>query len=51
LGGVCVSRQWYPDACRTAGDYGLASAASFGLDIAQNVFSEFWPDLKKRLHR
>ncbi len=51
VGGAYISRQWHPASDRTAGRYISASAISMGLDIAKSVFAEFWPDLKKLLHR
>ncbi len=49
VAGVCVSRQWYPDSDRKAEDYVSSSAISMVLDIARNVFNEFWPDVKRLL--
>jgi hypothetical protein len=47
-GGALISRQWFPDAeDRTATRYASVCAISLGLDMARNVFSEFWPDIKK----
>jgi hypothetical protein len=48
--GVIVSRQWYPKADRTAGQYLSSIAISTVLGAAKNIFDEFWPDIKKRLH-
>jgi hypothetical protein len=48
--GVLVSRQWYPKADRTAGHYAGAIATSIAVAAAKNLFNEFWPDIKKRLH-
>ena len=48
--GVIVSRQWYPKADRTAGQYIGAIATSIALSAAKNVFNEFWPDIRKKLH-
>jgi hypothetical protein len=47
VGGVYISRQWYPEPERTAEKHVSASATSLGLGIARNVFSEFWPDIKR----
>jgi len=49
VGGVCISRQWYPESHRSTDQYIAAAAASIGLDIAKNIFNEFWPDIKRRL--
>jgi hypothetical protein len=45
-----VAHQWYPDAYHTTGDYLVGGGISFGLDVAKNVWSEFWPDVRRRLH-
>ncbi len=47
FGAVWISRQWYPQSHATAGDYITSGAISISLDVAGNVFNEFWPDLKK----
>lgn len=46
----CVAHQWYPDTYHTTGDYLTGGGISVGLDVAKNVFSEFWPNVKKVLH-
>jgi hypothetical protein len=48
--GGTVARQWYPDSYHTTGDYLSAGAISVGWNMARNVFSEFWPDIRKWLH-
>lgn len=50
-GGAIISRQWYPKGGRTTGEFFSAGAISIGLDAAGNVFEEFWPSLKKLIHR
>ena len=46
--GVCISRQWHPENDRSAEDYILSIAISIGIQSAKNVFTEFWPDIKKQ---
>jgi len=50
LGGGAISRQWYPDRYHTTEDYLIGGGVSMGWNMARNVFSEFWPDIKRRLH-
>ncbi len=50
-GAACISRQWYPDAYQTPADCVASGFRSLGLDAAKNVFCEFWPTLKKMVHR
>jgi hypothetical protein len=45
-----IERQWRPEADQTIGQYAASSAVWLGLDAAKNVFTEFWPDIKRRLH-
>ena len=46
--GVFVSRQWRPETSRTTVDYITGAAVSVGAQAAKNVFTEFWPDIKKK---
>ena len=46
--GVYVSRQWQPERSRNAKDYIQDAAVSIGIQSAKNVFTEFWPDIKKK---
>ena len=46
--GVYVSRQWHPESARTATGYIQGMATSTGIQLAKNVFTEFWPDIKKK---
>ena len=46
LGGIFISRQWYPEHSRTAEEYMISIATSLGYDAGRNVFREFWPDIK-----
>jgi hypothetical protein len=45
-----ISRQWQPDRYHTTGDYLTSGLTSIGLDVAKNIWSEFWPDIRKRIH-
>lgn len=51
FGGAYISRQWQPERKHKMSEYLTNSAISIGIDAAKNVFSEFWPDLKRMLHR
>jgi hypothetical protein len=42
-----VSQQWHPENERTTRNYLEGVGISFGTNIAQNIFQEFWPDIKK----
>jgi hypothetical protein len=44
-----VSRQWHPDSYHTASDYLTAGLQSIGIDAAKNIWTEFWPDIKRQL--
>ncbi|MDR0310727.1 MAG: hypothetical protein LBJ21_03970 [Acidobacteriota bacterium] len=46
--GVYISRQWRPEGDRGAADYIRSAAISVGARSAQNVFMEFWPDIRKK---
>ncbi|MBN2318218.1 MAG: hypothetical protein JXR49_04040 [Acidobacteria bacterium] len=46
LGGIFISRQWYPERSRTGEEYMISIATSLGYDAGKNVFREFWPDIK-----
>jgi hypothetical protein len=50
FGAAYVSRQWHPDSYHTTGDYLTSGFSSVGIDAAKNIFSEFWPDIRKWLH-
>jgi len=51
FGAAFISRQWHPDSYRTTGDCLISGFTSIGIDAAKNVFSEFWPDIRKMFHR
>jgi len=44
---VYISRKWHPEKYRTTGDYLQGAATSIVIQSAKNVFTEFWPDIKK----
>ncbi len=47
---VALSNAWYPDT-RTASDDAQKWAIQVATDSFSNVLKEFWPDVKRRLHR
>jgi hypothetical protein len=51
LGAAFLSNQWYPDRLNTAGQGFMQGGIILGFDAAGNILSEFWPDLKKLVHR
>jgi hypothetical protein len=51
VGAACIAKQWYPESYHTASECLTSGITSIGLDTAKSVFSEFWPDLRKLLHR
>ncbi len=50
FGAAYVSRQWHPDTYHTTSDYLTSGLSSIGIDAAKNVWSEFWPDIRRLLH-
>ncbi len=51
FGGAYISRQWYPERKREVSEYLISGGISLGVDMAKNVFNEFWPDIRNRLRR
>ena len=50
-GAAFVSNQWYPDRYHTL-RHGLVDGSTrLGFDLAKNVISEFWPDIKRKISR
>jgi hypothetical protein len=51
-GAAFISNEWYPDRLNTV-KLGLSQGSTqIGFDLIQNLSSEFWPDVKKKLlHR
>ena len=49
-GAVALSNAWYPDT-RTATDNLEKLAIQCATDAFSNVLKEFWPDVKRRLHK
>jgi hypothetical protein len=50
FGGEYVSRQWRPERYHNWSDYMSSFAVSLSLDAAKNLFNEFWPDVKRKIH-
>jgi len=50
ISAVYLSRRWHPEIDRKSANQVSAGGISLGLEMARNVFSEFWPDIKKKLH-
>jgi hypothetical protein len=50
FGAACIATRWSPESYRTASVCLTSGMISLGLDTAKNVFYEFWPDVRKRLH-
>jgi hypothetical protein len=51
-GAAFISNQWYPDRLNTVKLGALEGSTQIGFDLVQNLSSEFWPDVKKKLlHR
>ena len=45
---VYISCKWHPEKYRTTGNYLQGAAMSIGIQSAKSVFTEFWPDIKKK---
>jgi hypothetical protein len=50
-GAAFISRAWQPRSTTTAGDGATSFGLTMGADVGFNVFREFWPDMKRHLHR
>jgi hypothetical protein len=50
-GAAFISRAWQPRSTTTAGDGAVSFGITMGSDIGFNVFCEFWPDMKRHLHK
>jgi hypothetical protein len=50
FGAAYVSRQWHPDSYHTTSDYLTSGLSWVGIDAAKNIFSEFWPNIRRLLH-
>jgi hypothetical protein len=44
-----ISQTWHPDGIQAGREF-RSGTVSLGLGVANNVFREFWPDLKHKLH-
>ena len=51
VGSIYISREWYPERNRTVSEYLSSTATSLGFDAAKNIFSEFWPEIKRMFRR
>ena len=50
-GAAFISREWQPPSTTSAGDGATSFGISMASDIGFNVFREFWPDMKRHLHK
>ena len=51
-GAAYLSNQWYPDRVNTVRLDVIQGSVTLGFDLAGNLGSEFWPDIKRKvLHR
>jgi hypothetical protein len=50
FGAACITYQWYPESYRATSECLTSGVISLALDTAKNIFHEFWPDVRKRLH-
>jgi hypothetical protein len=50
-GAAFLSNQWYPDRLNTVRRSALQGSLRLGFDFANNLGSEFWPDLKRKMLR
>lgn len=50
-GSAFLSNMWYPSRLNTARLSFLQGSATLGLDLAGNLASEFWPDVKRTVFR
>ena len=51
VGAAYLSNQWYPDRLNTAGGGLSQTGIILAFDVAGNVLSEFWPDIKGLMRR
>lgn len=50
-GAAYLSNQWYPHRLNTVGLGFAQGSLQLGFDLARNLASEFWPDLKQKILR
>jgi len=48
-GAAFVSNTWRPDRINGASDALQRGSISIGFDVANNIFKEFWPDIRRKL--
>jgi hypothetical protein len=51
FGSGLISRLWQPASVRTVGYGFLSGGITLGVDAGSNVLREFWPDIRRKLHR
>jgi hypothetical protein len=50
-GSAFLSNQWYPDRLNTVKLGFLEGSVTMGFDLARNLATEFWPDIKRKAFR
>jgi hypothetical protein len=50
-GSAFISNQWYPDRLNTVKLGFLEGSVTLGFDLARNLATEFWPDIKRKTFR
>lgn len=50
-GAAYLSNQWYPNRLNTVGLGFAEGSLQLGFDLASNLASEFWPDIKRKVFR
>jgi len=50
-GAAFITNQWYPDRLNTVRNGLIGGSTRLGFDLAKNVISEFWPDIKRKISR
>jgi hypothetical protein len=46
-GSACLANLWYPDRLNTASRGFVQGSVTLGFDLARNLGSEFWPDIRR----
>ena len=46
-----IARQWHPEKYRTVDDGLKSGSILIGIDTGMHIFKEFWPDIRRSLHR
>jgi hypothetical protein len=50
-GSAFLSNQWYPDRLNTVKLGFAQGSVTMGFDVARNLATEFWPDIKRKVFR